>query len=416
MKQTLIILCVLVMSSLATLSGITLTVNVVTPGTINESHNLTYEQMRSVTKLVVTGKINAVDFYMIQNYFAYKEIDLSGAAIYAYTGDAGTHLPFDGSIVSYPANTIPENAFKNRSLTSIAFPSTLAAIDKFAFHNCQQLPSITFPGSLVSIGESAFLSCYSLTSISIPENVTSVGESAFAGCWELATVTSLGSITAIPNSMFNACMKLTSVTIPSLVTTIGDAAFVGCSSLASVNIPASVTSFGSSAFSNCSALTSISIPANTTFIGNGAFDNCMAITSVYCYRTVPLFLNENIPYFSVDYTKCTLYVPIGTTDAYLAAQTWTRFYRHIVEITPTAVNSPNANNVSLHFNSATGDLQINGLKGKASLSVHDLNGRFMFKKEIRENETVSLSTLANGIYVLSITSKVGKLERKLIKA
>ena len=418
MKKLFIALCLFAISSITTISGATLTVHVGTPGTIHLSHNLTYEEMRTVTKLIVTGKINAVDFHMLQNpdIFMYQELDLSGAVIYEYTGNTGTHSPSDGSIITYPANTIPEYAFKNLMLTSIVLPTTLTAIDKFAFYNCAQLHSITFPNTLVSIGASAFLNCISLITVSLPENVTLVDQSAFAGCWELATVNSLGSITAIPNSMFNSCTKLTTVKIPSKVTSIGEAAFTACSSLTNIDIPASVTSFGAYAFSNCSSLSSISFPENTTSIGVGAFDYCMGLTSVYCYRSLPPVLDWRLKYFDyVDFTKCTLHVPQGSRSAYLSANVWELFYRHIVEFIPSATNLPNTNNVSLHFNSATDNLTINGVEGNASLSVHDINGRFMSSKEFTGNETISLCALAKGIYVVCITSKNGKAEKKLIK-
>ena len=63
-------------------------------------------------------------------------------------------------------------------------------------------------------------------------------------------------------------------------------------------------------------------------IGGGAFSGCSGLTSVRCKAQTP----PNIDYYTfyVSYSKATLYIPMGTLDAYKKADGW-RYFQNIVE-------------------------------------------------------------------------------------
>ena len=264
------------------------------------------------------------------------------------------------------------------SLTSLTIPNSVTSIGDWAFFGCSSLGSVTIPNSVTSIGVEAFVICRSLTSIdvasnntnyssiggvlfnkdqtsliqypdgkqgayTIPNSVTSIGETAFAFCTSLTSIDVASNNTnysSIGGVLFNKDQtslirypggKQGAYTIPNSVTSIGEAAFAFCTSLTSVTIPNSVTSIGTEAFRSCTSLTSVTIGNNVTSIGVWAFYGCTSLISVTNYATAPLAVDS---YFDIgfDISKCTLYVLVGSIDAYNTADFW-KYFGQIIPIT-----------------------------------------------------------------------------------
>ena len=205
-------------------------------------------------------------------------------------------------------------------LTSVTIPNSVESIGEEAFQGCSGLTSVTIPNSVTSIGQFVFLGCSGLTSVTIPNSVTSIEDGAFSGCSGLTSVTIPNSVTSIGQYAFSDCYRLTSVTIPNSVTSIGKSAFYRCINMTSVTIPNSVTSIGNQAFNGCRGLTSVTIPNSVTTIGALAFYKCSGLTSVISEIENPFVFGSSA--FSDIASTCTLTVPAGTRDAYIAAG-WT---------------------------------------------------------------------------------------------
>ena len=261
---------------------------------------------------------------------------------YCYKGT----MPSNTSITIQEGTvSISPSAFSGCSgLTSVTIPNSVTTIGGQAFYGCSGLTSVTIPNSVTTIGGGAFdrtawfnnqadgliyinkvAYCYkgtmpSNTSITIQEGTVSISPSAFSGCSGLASVTIPNSVTSIGPSTFYYCTGLTSVTIPNSVTTIGGGAFSMCTGLTSVDIPNSVTSIGLHAFSYSTGLTSVTIPNSVTSIGNYAFSGCRKLASVVSDIKEPCVFGNNA--FSSIASNCTLTVPYGTKDAYIA-KGWT---------------------------------------------------------------------------------------------
>ena len=205
-------------------------------------------------------------------------------------------------------------------LTSVTIPNSVTSIGQFVFLGCSGLTSVTIPNSVTSIEDCAFSGCSGLTSVTIPNSVTSIGQYAFSDCYRLTSVTIPNSVTSIGKCAFYRCINMTSVTIPNSVTSIGNQAFNDCWGLTSVTIPNSVTTIGAIAFGYCSGLTSVTIPNSVTSIGKSAFYDCSGLTSVISEIENPFVFGSSA--FSNIASTCTLTVPAGTRDAYIAAG-WT---------------------------------------------------------------------------------------------
>ena len=234
--------------------------------------------------------------------------------------------------VKYSVTTIGWWAFRECfGLTSVTIPNGVTSIAVEAFYLCQDLESVTIPNSVTSIGEKAFRYCQSLKSVTIPNKVTSIYDKTFECCSSLTSVTIPNSVTTIDEGAFAGCSSLTSIAIPNSVTYIGWYAFSCCSSLTSVTIPNSVTTIGNYAFASCSSLTSVTIGNGIKTIDFKAFENCPELANVYCYAEKVPETQSNA--FNKSYPEhITLHVPVGSLDAYKAAEPWNGF-KNIVKIT-----------------------------------------------------------------------------------
>jgi len=283
----------------------------------------------------ISGGNAYVTYSGLSKYYWYYDGHKYGPDFDGYVGgylgtSADVTIPSSVTISSstYNVTSIGEYAFEEENFTSVNLPDGIMTIGKEAFNYCENLTSINFPSSLKTIGSDAFAYCNKLTSAVIPSGVTNIDSRAFYGCSSLILLSLPNSITSIEESVFAGCSSLPSVTIPNSVMSIGNSAFSGCSSLASLIIPSSVTTIGSYSFYGCSSLASLTIPPSVTSISSYAFYGCDNLTSVYMNCFVPLSIGSTT--FS-NRSNATLYVPMGTKEAYEAADYWKDF-KEIVEM------------------------------------------------------------------------------------
>ena len=232
----------------------------------------------------------------------------------------------------------------------------------------------------------------------MPE-VTEIGNWAFSYCRSLSSV-SMPSVTTIGVKAFYFCRSLSSVSMPS-VTTIGAQAFGTCDALHSVSMP-EVTEIGNWAFSYCSFLRSIDIPASVTMIGESAFTYCDGLTSVYCHWEQPL---ECYPGFEETvYENATLYVPVGTTDAYRSVYPWSEFINIEEKDYSGIAESPQ---LGLSVKVIDGAISIDGTDGTASapmVEVYSAGGVCVYR-----GTNSSIGGLPHGVYVVKVGGTVQKV-------
>ena len=286
-----------------------------------------------------------------------------------YTGSVviPSSVTYNGT--TYSVTSIGDDAFwRCTGLTSVTIPNSVTSIVKTAFLFCDGLTNIIVENGnsvydsrencnaiIVTATNALFVGCKNTI---IPNSVTSIGDGAFWYCTGLTSVTIPNSVTSIGEYAFYSCSGLTSVTIGNGVTSIGKGAFYYCSGLTSITIPNGVTSIGEGAFYCCSGLTSVTIGNGVTSIGEYAFMYCDGLKEIYVKATTPPTINSSV-FYGVPTASAILYVPVGSKDAYAAANGWSEFY-NIVEMEFTGI-----------------DEVVDEVKGENSKvkDVYDLSGR-----------------------------------------
>lgn len=132
------------------------------------------------------------------------------------------------------------------------------------------------------------------------------------------------TVVGIGGWSFRNCQKITAVSMPTTLTYIGESAFRTCYGLAEVNIPEGVTTIGERAF--FADLHKVTLPSTLQEIGN----NCTFKFSedddnvVIVNNPEPIAIpNEAFEWTSMK--RSVLFVPLGSREAYQAADYWKEF-------------------------------------------------------------------------------------------
>lgn len=95
----------------------------------------------------------------------------------------------DGTNGEHDIVQINQNAFSQaEALTGIKFPTRLKTIGRNSFAGCS-IKELTIPSTVTAINDWAFSGCDFIEKVVIPDGVTTLGERAFADCWNLLSVT-----------------------------------------------------------------------------------------------------------------------------------------------------------------------------------------------------------------------------------
>jgi hypothetical protein len=84
-------------------------------------------------------------------------------------------------------------------------------------------------------------------------------------------------------------------------------------------------------------------------------------------------------------------------------------------IPPLGVNANSSlNNLSIFPNPATTTLNITGLTTNASAAVYDISGKQLLSQPLT-TQAINISSLAPGLYFISITTAEGSVVKKFVK-
>jgi len=81
----------------------------------------------------------------------------------------------------------------------------------------------------------------------------------------------------------------------------------------------------------------------------------------------------------------------------------------------TVISTTPCVTIKLYPNHTSDYFQISGIEGTAMVFISDLNYLVLLKKQITEDENISVNTLRKGVYIAKIITINGTFERKLVK-
>ncbi|MBE6584734.1 MAG: hypothetical protein E7649_07175 [Ruminococcaceae bacterium] len=138
---------------------------------------------------------------------------------------------YEGTVIEQ--YRIPSYLFyQDGEMLSIAMPSAVLEVGRYAFYGCTALTEVNMGDSNVQeIDEYSFYGCVALETVTMPDTVKVIRDSAFGGCVALSEITMSRGLEEIGYRAFYDCSSLTSITLYHNVVSIADDAFIGCDTL-----------------------------------------------------------------------------------------------------------------------------------------------------------------------------------------
>ena len=222
----------------------------------------------------------------------------------------------------------------------------LTAIPEEALHGHQKLTFIHLPSTVTNIGNSAFYNCPQLTTVDGCENVKEIGSSAFNSCKKMSNFPFGNAIQIIESSAFYSCSSLpATLVMPASLATLGWSSVFNESSITSFDLSQCTLSgsFSNNTFGKCTSLLlpekgdyslscsalkdanvkELRLPSAVNYLG---CDNTLPtmLERLYVSRTEPIGADNNA-FKNIDFSNCTLYVPVGSKNDYEEATGWLNF-------------------------------------------------------------------------------------------
>lgn len=434
--------------------GCTALTSITIPERVHTIGSLAFDNCTSLRYISIPASVQNMR-YAIDDCPAIRQIDLHWRKPLALLDEYVPASVLNTAVIFVPVGTLdaykatePWSRFKNIQERDYSIPGDFVCeplyyeisseyLKTISVTGCSRnVAAVEVPGKVTFAGETydvsriggdAFADNTVLTSVVISDNVSTVWDGAFRGCTALSEVTLPKDLRHIDKNVFEGCSSLSSIEIPQPVKRIWEKAFYGCTSLKSITIPKNVYRIDAYAFAECTNLSEIKVdPENETFSDrNGilynkdatklmvcpgakasvtvpvcvtsvewdAFIGCRKLRKIYMQPTTPIVCDAKFEQEVLE--QATLYVPLGTLDAYRATSPWSQFW-DIREMDFSAIEAVEGEEAILPRLSVTdGTLTIDGLDSGVPVTIHDMQGRV-----VRRTTSRVISGLAPGVYVL----------------
>ena len=251
---------------------------------------------------------------------------------------------------------IPNRAFENGMVRSIIFPEGLTALGNSALTFCM-VERVHLPSTLRTIGMYAFDGAQALEEINIPEGVE-----------------------VIPVQCFSMCYSLEKLELPQSLERLES----GC--LFHTHIK------------------ELRLPENVKYIGENAFDLACELRRVYCCNPVPPETGGRLRNPNVSFT---LYVPVGSGEAYRQHPEWGKYeVEELPGLSGAESVMPDACRAAVVV--SEGEIVITGASEDAvPYAVYNDMGMAVCKGRVSGRERIK--GLAPGVYVVKVAEASHKV-------
>jgi len=236
-----------------------------------------FRDCKALNKITLPEKIKHIGNGVFENCPQIKEIIIPTGCLYIGDKAFNECTSLEKIVIPTTVTNFGANLFwLNRSLKYIVDENGDSLNEKdyivfenkiiYYFANEQDLviPQNIDDVKIEKIGDNAFYN-KTMSSIVIPENITEIGQRAFMLCKDLIRVTIEGQTKEISPYTFAMCKILREINIPETTLLIGESAFME-TDLKNIIIPSNVEHIEKGAFANCKSLKEVYIPnPNTKF-------------------------------------------------------------------------------------------------------------------------------------------------------
>lgn len=320
-------------------------------------------------------------------------------------------LKKDKFVIPEGITIIPYVCFQHcQSIREFVLPSTLKTIFISAFENTR-MEKINFPNGLERICQAAFQGSGELHEVFLPNSCQEIQLCAFSLCDSLKNLRLPEGLKVIPANLVSYSNALDSIHIPESVQEIKSDAFSMCTRLRKVNFPEGLERIETRAFTYCN-LDSVILPSSVKEIGSDCFAGGIRGDVFIKTPIPPVCLHPNLPFMTYPEEGNTLYVPVGSGEAYRAAWGWSSFM-NIVETDFAFMSGKDemetdTRDGSIDITTSDGCIEINASGRRyGRYIISTMDGRIIAAGDIKQSKTTI--NVTQGLYVVSAANATRKV-------
>lgn len=424
---------------------------VVIPDGVTKINKRTFDETPKMKKLILPKNLKELSIEAFFGANGLEEIRIPEGITVLPEGSFGLCEALKK--VELPASLvkIDKNAFQDcHNLETIKMKEGLKHIAVYAFQNCKKLHDVKLPNSLETIENEVFLNCNDMAGLKLGNGLKTIGEKAFFHNHGITSIEFPQTLEKVSYAAFAECFGLKQVSLGKSAAEIVTNPFLGCSALRSFEVDSENTKYATEdgvlyskdytmlyaypcgkesktfvmnpntekiddfAFWFCKGLEKVEFSPLFKEFGYRSFCGCSNLNSLIVKTEKPV---EN-PYTDdvfedVNQEACTLTVPAGSKQAYLASRTWKNFL--IVETTSADVEKVYSEKASVEQNKSS-IIISNITPGFHTVRLYDFTGRKISETKVQASRAqINANGIATGVYVVMLFGPEGSYSIKLTR-
>lgn len=424
---------------------------VVIPDGVTKINKRTFDQTPNMKKLTLPKNLQELSIEAFFGANGLEEIQIPEGITMLPEGSFGFCEALNKVELPASITKIDKNAFQDcPNLETVELKEGLKHIAVYAFQNCKKLHDVKLPNSLETIENEVFLNCTDMSGLKLGNGLKTIGEKAFFHNHGIESLDLPETVEKIDYAAFAECLGLKRVSLGKAVAEVVDNPFLGCTALQAFEVDAdnkkyavedgtlyskdyttlyiypngkesktfvlntATKKINDFAFWYCKNLEKVEFSPVFNEFGYRAFCGCSGLNNLIIKTETPV---EN-PYTddvfeNVKKEACTLTVPAGSKQAYLASRTWKDF--KIVEAVSDAVESVYSAKTTVK-NNGNCIVLSNVAFGFHTAALYDLMGRKISEAAVQSGRArIDATGVPSGVYVVTLRSTQGSCSMKLIR-